>query len=180
MDARVGRQADEFVEIIEKIKREGHHPGDGHPVGNNGPLYGEDMEALRKATTNVGELFLISDHAPVSWKDESNEAIAEAAEDWHHTTEIPGSTPPRRRESLLWDGIHLTPKGGGVYARLVSQAVHEKIAFPKGSHRATAVSGCGRRCAGEARHLSRGRGLIPPPPSRSPPPLTPSPLASPS
>jgi peptidoglycan/LPS O-acetylase OafA/YrhL len=134
MDAKVGRQADEFLKIIRKIKREGHHPAAMViQWGNNGPLYGEDMEALRKATTNVGQLFLISDHAPVSWQDESNEAIAEAAEDWHHTTEIPWKVAAAEGgESLFYDGIHLTPKGAGVYARLVSQVVHEKVPFPRG------------------------------------------------
>ncbi|HEY2054216.1 MAG TPA: acyltransferase family protein [Solirubrobacterales bacterium] len=134
MDAKVGRQANEFLEIIEKIKREAHHP-DAMVIqwGNNGPLYGEDMEALRAATTNVGQLFLISDHAPVSWQDESNEAIAEAAADWHDTTEIPWKIAAEEGgESLFFDGIHLTPKGAGVYARLVSQVVHEKVAFPRG------------------------------------------------
>ena len=49
-------------------------------MGNNGPLYGEDMEAIcSKATSEVGQLFLIDDHAPVSWIDESNHALAEAA-----------------------------------------------------------------------------------------------------
>ncbi|MBS1846113.1 MAG: acyltransferase [Actinobacteria bacterium] len=134
MDAKVGRQADEFLEIIEKIKREGHHPAAMViQWGNNGPLYGEDMEKLRTATTNVGQLFLISDHAPVSWQDESNEAIAEASKDWHDTTEIPWAQAAEEGgESLFWDGIHLTPKGAGVYARLVSEVVHEKVAFPHG------------------------------------------------
>jgi hypothetical protein len=133
MDAKVGRQADEFLAIIEKIKRDGHHPAAMViQWGNNGPLYSEDMEALRKATTNVGQLFLISDHAPVSWQDESNEAIAEASELWHHTTEIPWAKVAKEEgESLFWDGIHLTPKGAGVYARLVSEVVHEKVAFPR-------------------------------------------------
>lgn len=133
MDAKVGRQADEFLDIIEKIKRQGHHPAAMIVQwGNNGPLYGEDMEALRAATTNVGQLFLVSDHAPVSWQDESNEAIAEAASDWHHTTEIPWAKAAEEGgESLFWDGIHLTPKGAGVYARLVSKVVHEKVAFPR-------------------------------------------------
>jgi peptidoglycan/LPS O-acetylase OafA/YrhL len=133
MDAKVGRQADEFLEIVEKIKRDGHHPAAMViQWGNNGPLYGEDMEALRAATTNVGQLFLVSDHAPVSWQDESNEAIAEAAEDWHHTTEIPWAEAAEEGgESLFWDGIHLTPKGAGVYARLVSKVVHEKVPFPR-------------------------------------------------
>jgi peptidoglycan/LPS O-acetylase OafA/YrhL len=133
MDAKVGRQADEFIAIIEKIKQAGHHPqAMVIQWGNNGPLYGEDMAALRKATTNVGQLFLISDHAPVSWQDESNEAIAEASELWHHTTEIPWAKAAEEGgESLFWDGIHLTPKGAGVYARLVSKVLHEKIAFPR-------------------------------------------------
>jgi peptidoglycan/LPS O-acetylase OafA/YrhL len=133
MDAKVGRQADEFIAIVEKIKHGGHHPAAMViQWGNNGPLYSEDMEALRKATTNVGQLFLISDHAPVSWQDESNEAIAEASELWHHTTEIPwAETAEEGGESLFWDGIHLTPKGAGIYARLVSQVVHEKVPFPR-------------------------------------------------
>jgi peptidoglycan/LPS O-acetylase OafA/YrhL len=134
MSAEVGRQADEFLEIIEKIKRQGHHP-DAMVIqwGNNGPLYSEDMEALRKDTTNVKQLFLISDHAPVSWQDESNHAIAEASEDWHHTTEIPwAKTAEEGGESLFWDGLHLTPKGAGIYARLVTKVLREKVAFPTG------------------------------------------------
>ncbi len=132
MDAKVGRQADEFLEIIKQIKREGHHPAAMViQWGNNGPLYGEDMKALREETTNVGELFLISDHAPVSWQNESNEAIAEAAKDWHNTTEIDwAKAAVEGGESLFWDGIHLTPKGAGVYARLVSKVIHETIPFP--------------------------------------------------
>jgi peptidoglycan/LPS O-acetylase OafA/YrhL len=134
MDAKVGRQADEFLKIIEKIKREGHHPAAMViQWGNNGPLYGEDMERLRAATTNVGRLFLISDHAPVSWQDESNGAIAEAGEDWHHTTEIPWAEAAEEGgESLFYDGIHLTPKGATRYARLVSRVIHETVAFPRG------------------------------------------------
>ena len=134
MDAKVGRQAEEFLQIVRKIKRGGHHPAAMViQWGNNGPLYGEDMEALRRATTNVGRLFLISDHAPVSWQDESNEAIAEASEDWKDTTEIPwAEAAAEGGESLFYDGIHLTPKGAGVYARLVSQVLHEHVAFPRG------------------------------------------------
>ena len=79
-----------------------------------------------------GELFLIDDHAPVSWQDESNHALEEADETWPHTTLINWAPVAAAHENLLWDGIHLTPKGAGVYARLVSQVLHEKLAFPKG------------------------------------------------
>jgi peptidoglycan/LPS O-acetylase OafA/YrhL len=131
MSAQVGRQANEFVAIVQRLKREGHSPEAMIiQMGNNGPLYGEDMESIRKATSEVGELFLIDDHAPVSWIDESNHALAEAAQDWPHTTLIAWKPVAEAHQGLLWDGIHLTPGGAGVYARLVSRAVHEDIAFP--------------------------------------------------
>jgi peptidoglycan/LPS O-acetylase OafA/YrhL len=132
MNAKVGRQASEFVAIVEQIRREGHTPNAMIiQMGNNGPLYGEDMEAIQKATSDVGELFLISDHAPVSWIDESNHALAEAAEDWPHTTLIDWAPVAAANEDLLWDGIHLKPGAAGLYARLVSKAVREKVRFPK-------------------------------------------------
>ena len=70
-------------------------------MGNNGPLYGEYMEAIQKATADVGQLFLITDHAPVSWIEESNHALAEAAEDWPHTTLVDWapSPPPTKTSS---------------------------------------------------------------------------------
>jgi peptidoglycan/LPS O-acetylase OafA/YrhL len=132
MSAEVGRQAEEFIKIVRRIKHEGHRPAAMIVQwGNNGPLYSDDMEALREATTNVGQLFLVSDHAPVSWQEESNHAIAEAGEDWPHTTVVPwAETAAGGEDSWFYDGIHLTPSGAGAYARLVSEVVHERVAFP--------------------------------------------------
>lgn len=128
MNAKVGRQANEFIALARRLKRRG-----GHidaliiQMGNNGPLYSDEMEALRKATSNVGELFLINDHAPVSWQDESNHALEEADETWPHTTLIDWAPVATAHESLLWDGIHLTPGGAGVYARLIVHAVDSEL-----------------------------------------------------
>ena len=124
MNAKVGRQADEFVHLARRLeRRDGQIDALIIQMGNNGPLYGDEMEALRKATSNVGELFLISDHAPVSWQDESNHALEEADETWPHTTLIDWAPVAAAHENLLWDGIHLTPGGAGVYARLVARSV---------------------------------------------------------
>ncbi|HVY96055.1 MAG TPA: acyltransferase family protein [Solirubrobacterales bacterium] len=131
MNARVGRQAAEFVDLVERLRREGHRP-DALIIqmGNNGPLYGEEMEAIQKATAGVGELFLINDHAPVSWVAESNHALAEAGETWPHTTLIDWASVAAAHEDELWDGIHLKPAAVGLYTRLVSRVVHEHVAFP--------------------------------------------------
>ncbi|MEX2105492.1 MAG: acyltransferase family protein [Solirubrobacterales bacterium] len=131
MSAEVGRQASDFVEIVQRLRREGHRPNAMIiQMGNNGPLYGEDMEAIQKATSEVGELFLINDHAPVSWLAESNHAIAEAAHDWPHTTLIDWKAVAESDGGYLWDETHLTPSGAGAYARLVSASVHEHVRFP--------------------------------------------------
>jgi peptidoglycan/LPS O-acetylase OafA/YrhL len=137
MSARVGRQADEFVAIVQRLRRQGHSP-DALIIqmGNNGPLYGEQMEAIQRATSKVGHLFLINDQAPVSWVDESNNALAEAGRDWPHTSVIDWKSAAESGQGLLWDDIHLTPAGAAVYARLVSAAVREVVAFPRtGSER---------------------------------------------
>jgi lysophospholipase L1-like esterase len=132
LNAKEGRQASEFVEIVEKLKREGHRP-DAMIIqmGNNGPLYGAEMEAIQKATADIGELFLITDHAPVSWVDESNRALEEAAEDWPHTTLIDWADLAAEHEGELWDGIHLKPAAAGLYARLVNQVVRESVPYPR-------------------------------------------------
>ena len=131
MNAKVGRQADEFVALVEQLRQEGKTPNAVIiQMGNNGPLYGEYMEAIQKATAGVGEVFLINDRAPVSWIDESNSAIEEAGRDWPHTTVIDWASVAAANEDLLWDGIHLTPAAAVLYARLVNEAVREKVAFP--------------------------------------------------
>jgi peptidoglycan/LPS O-acetylase OafA/YrhL len=124
MNAKVGRQADEFVDLTQRLKhRGGHVDALIIQMGDNGPLYGDEMEDLRKATSNVSELFLVNDHAQVSWQDESNHALAEADATWPHTTLIDWSTVAGAHEDLLWDSIHLTPGGAGVYTRLVAHAI---------------------------------------------------------
>ena len=141
MNAKVGRQANEFVEIVQQLRREGHHPNAMIiQMGNNGPLYSEDMEAIQKATADVGQLFFINDHAPVSWVEETNHALAEAAADWPHTTLIDWRSVAEENEDLLWDGIHLKPAAAGLYARLVFAAVHEKVAFPPKPKRGKSAS----------------------------------------
>jgi lysophospholipase L1-like esterase len=131
MNAEVGRQADDFVALVQQLRREGKTPNAVIiQMGNNGPLYGDDMEAIQKATARVGQLFLINDHAPVSWIDESNDAIDEAGKDWPHTTVIDWAAVAADHEGLLWDGIHLKPAAAALYTQLVNEAVREKVAYP--------------------------------------------------
>jgi hypothetical protein len=90
------------------------------------------MDALRKATAGVGVLFLVNDLAPVSWSDESDEMLSEAARTWPHTELIDWrSVVARHLDGLTWDGLHLTPAGAGVYTRLITKAVRSAVKWPK-------------------------------------------------
>ncbi len=128
MNAKVGRQADEFVKLARRLKhRGGQIDALIVQMGNNGPLYGGEMDDLRWATSNVGELFLITDHAAVSWQDEANHALEEADVTWPHTTLIDWAPLAAAHEGLLWDGIHLTPGGAGLYTRLIARTVRQAL-----------------------------------------------------
>ncbi len=125
MNAKVGRQVDEVIALARKLKAGGRRPSDLIiQVGNNGPLYSEEMDALRTATSEAGHLFLVNDHAPVSWAGESNEKLAQAAREWPHTSLIDWSAAARTHRRIFWDGIHLTPAGARLYARLIAAAIH--------------------------------------------------------
>ena len=66
-------------------------------------------------------------------------------------------------EDLLWDGIHLKPAAAGLYARLVNEAVHEKVAFPpsprpRSRRRKHAKPTHKRGSEGETKDQSEGEG----------------------
>ncbi|MQA76198.1 MAG: acyltransferase family protein [Solirubrobacterales bacterium] len=125
MDAAVGRQADDFVYLVQQLDANGDPP-DALIIqmGNNGPLLDDEMEALREATADIDHVFLINDHAPVSWVEESNQRLATAAADWPHTTLIDWASLASSDGDLTWDGVHLQPAGAEAYARLVAGAVN--------------------------------------------------------
>ncbi len=125
MNAKVGRQVDEVIALARQLKAGGHHPNDLIiQIGDNGPLYSEEMDSLRTATNEADHVFLITDHAPVSWIGESNEELSQAAKEWPHTSLIDWNAAAKNRRGLFWDGIHLTPAGAAYYARLIAAAVN--------------------------------------------------------
>jgi peptidoglycan/LPS O-acetylase OafA/YrhL len=125
MDAAVGRQADDFVYLVQQLDADGKVPDVLIlQMGNNGPLLDDEMDALRAATAPIDQVFLVNDHAPVSWVEESNQRLSEAAAAWPHTTLIDWASLASSDADLTWDGAHLQPGGAEAYAQLVASAVN--------------------------------------------------------
>jgi peptidoglycan/LPS O-acetylase OafA/YrhL len=128
MNARVGRQADEFIALARRLKASGQRPDVLIvQLGANGPLYSEEMEELREATSEARHLLLVNDDAPVSWMDESNDKLAEAAEQWPRTKLVDWRAAVEAHDDLTWDGVHLKPSGAGFYARLLAREVRRAL-----------------------------------------------------
>ncbi len=127
MNARLGRQAKDFIKLVHKLRARHRNP-DALVIqmGNNGPLYSDDMAAIRHYTRGLGHLFFISDEAPVSWEGQSNAALLEAAKEWPLTSLINWHAIAGR-DGYTWDGIHLTPRGARAYAKLVAREVLAEV-----------------------------------------------------
>ena len=134
MNARQGRQAKDFVKLVHKLRAHHRHP-DALVIqmGNNGPLYSDDMAAFHHYSRHLGgHLFLINNEVPVSWESQSNSALLKAAKEWRHTSLINWHRIAGR-SGYTWDGVHLTPKGARAYARLVAREVFAVLGRPKAS-----------------------------------------------
>jgi hypothetical protein len=140
MNARLGRQAKDFVKLVHKLRANHRHP-DALIVqmGNNGPLYSDDMAAFHHYSRGLGHLFLINDEAPVSWEGQSNSALLDAAKEWPHTSLINWHAIAGRG-GYTWDGIHLTPKGAHAYAKLVAHDVLRRLGAAKPRSRPAAAA----------------------------------------
>ena len=121
VDAVVGRQNDATLTALERYRDDGTLALTERlivHIGTNGPLTQAQFERLVRLTADVPDVVVVNVRVPKSWEAQSNRVIAEnigAAErlrlaDWHETSKTPGV--------LGSDGVHPTPSGARVYARL--------------------------------------------------------------
>ena len=125
IDADEARQPSEYPSLL-SVYRDAGDLRD-HVViqiGNNGPVYDEDIAALREVLAGVPNVYLINVEVPRSWEDEVNDELAAAVEDWPEATLIDwnGALADRGRE-LTYDGIHPNPEGDALYTALLVEAM---------------------------------------------------------
>jgi hypothetical protein len=123
LSAAIGRQASDFVDLIEGYRAAGRLPDKLIvQMGNNGPIRDEQMEEIESATSGIGEVYLLNVEVPLTWEGTNNEKIAAAAEDWPNTTLLDWNGLVGSRGGLTFDGVHLTPAGVMAYTELIAAA----------------------------------------------------------
>ena len=120
VDAVVGRQIADTIADLDQRRKKHHLPKTVIiQVGNNGPLYYNQLVELKTALRGVPDIVVVNVRNSTNWETESNDAITQWLRGWrtahladwyHHSTNT----------MLYSDGTHPLPSGCRIYARLIA------------------------------------------------------------
>jgi peptidoglycan/LPS O-acetylase OafA/YrhL len=128
LNAAVGRQPGDIVSLLHRYAAAGKVPNDVVlQLGNNGPVYGDDLEKLHQALRGVPRVYLINVDVPRSWQGEVNSALHEAAGNWGQARLVDWHGVAASHGGITTDGVHLTGKGTDLYCRLVATSVRAAV-----------------------------------------------------
>jgi peptidoglycan/LPS O-acetylase OafA/YrhL len=124
LNAAVGRQPDEIISLLNDYAATRKLPDYVVvQLGNNGPVYGDDLVKLHEALRGVPHVFLVNVEVPRSWQGEVNSALSDAAGDWGQAELVDWHAIASSHGGITTDGIHLTEKGIDLYSRLIASSV---------------------------------------------------------
>ena len=124
LNAHVGRQAGEVIDLLHRYAAHGGLPDYVVlQLGDNGPVYSDDLERLHAALKGVPHVLLVNVEVPRSWQGEVNSVLSQAADDWGQAQLVDWHAVADSHGGITTDGIHLTEKGIELYSRLVAASV---------------------------------------------------------
>jgi hypothetical protein len=124
LNAAVGRQSDDIISLLHDYSSAGKLPDYVVlQLGNNGPVYSDDLTKLHEALGGVPHVFLVNVEVPRSWQGEVNSTLSGAAQDWGQAELVDWHTVATSHGGITTDGIHLTEKGIDLYSRLIASSV---------------------------------------------------------
>ena len=123
VDAKQGRQPWDYPAVVQHYREAVGLPSDVIiQIGNNGPVWFDDLAKLRDALEDVDHVYLVNVEVPRSWEGEVNSELSQfAADDWPQATVIDWHSAAAGNADLTYDQIHLTPQGEKLYASLIAQ-----------------------------------------------------------
>ena len=116
MNARIGRQAPELLEVMQSDKSEIGNSPVIFNLGNNGVLNRSDVQAIFELVKDQPQVIVVNTAVPRPWRDGNNALVAEVAQQYSTVTLIDwNSISIGHPEYFAPDGIHLVPTGVAVY-----------------------------------------------------------------
>ncbi|HFJ9441385.1 MULTISPECIES: acyltransferase family protein [Bacillus] len=125
IDAKIGRQMSQALEIVEGMKKEGtlgSHVIIG--LGTNGAFTTQQLESLIQLIGDECEIVLVNTRIPRPWEAVVNEKLKEVSSKFPNTVLVDWYAASAGNQSYFEpDGIHLNPTGAKEYASLVVQHI---------------------------------------------------------
>ena len=116
VNARIGRQADELLEVILKDKASAPVGPVVLNMGNNGALTQDQVIAIFEALSESEKVIVVNTAVPRGWRDENNRLIAELAQQYPNISVVDWNLASADHpEYFAPDGVHLVPEGVAVY-----------------------------------------------------------------
>ncbi len=124
VDAAVARQPSDVVARLDAYRAAQRLPSRVVvQIGENGPLWSDDMRALRHALRGVERVVIVNVRVPRSWVAQVNETLEQAAASWPAARVVDWYEASARGGLLYEDATHPTARGARVYASLVERAL---------------------------------------------------------
>jgi peptidoglycan/LPS O-acetylase OafA/YrhL len=124
VDAKIGRQTRDVIARLESYRRRDALPDRVIvQLGENGPIFDDDIRALRRALSGVPRVVLVTVRAPRSWTASVNAKLAEAVTDWPQARLADWYGASAQGDLLYGDATHPNERGQRVYAQLVERAL---------------------------------------------------------
>ena len=116
VNARIGRQADELLEVILKDKANAPVGPVVLNMGNNGALTQDQVIAIFEALSESEKVIVVNTAVPRGWRDVNNRLIAEIAQQYPNISVVDWNLASADHpEYFAPDGVHLVPEGVAVY-----------------------------------------------------------------
>ena len=122
VNARIGRQADELLEVILKDKATAPVGPVVLNLGNNGALTEDQVLAIFEGLKDCETIIVVNTSVPRSWKDSNNELIAEISARYSNISLVDwNSVSTGHPEYFAPDGVHLVPAGVAAYVSEIAK-----------------------------------------------------------
>lgn len=122
VNARIGRQADELLEVILKDKAIAPAGPVVLNLGNNGALTEDQVVAIFEGLQDCEKVVVVNTSVPRAWKDGNNELIAQISAQYSNVSLVDWNlVSTGHPEYFAPDGVHLVPEGVAVYVSEIAK-----------------------------------------------------------
>ena len=125
INARVGRQAGELLEVIkhDKVKMAGMKTV--LDIGNNNRLTSSEVEAIFEELKDQPLVIVVNTAVPRGWRDENNQLIASIASQYPNIRIVDWALKSENHpEYFAPDGVHLIPAGIAAYVSAITNYLY--------------------------------------------------------